>query len=451
MQALVIALFSSILVVEYLVEQRQLIHPFLVLLPEVLSGVVMLVVLLKLMNGTRMALDWGYGLFIAALLFTIAFAYAVQDVPTGAMLAGARSYLKFLPFFLLPVVHRFTRRQLQVQLVFLLVIAFMQTPLAFYQRFVEFSDSMHTGDPVRGTFTTSSGLSLFMLCAIAGLVIAYLRGLLRLAALFGLAAWLFAATTINETKATLLLLPVALLVPVLLAGRRGALRRLLPLVGIGALALGAFVGSYNYFSQFREYGGSIGEYFSAETFRAYVYTGAANTDQPHIGRLDSIELALEHTSADPLKLAFGYGAGNVSESFLPAFAGRYWDYYERYGVGQTQVTQFLWEIGVVGLLAYLFLYYLAARDALALARSSDSAAAIGQLWFVAMIVMTFGLFYKSLLSMNDFGYLFWYFTGVVASRAALVRQSALSRAPHRAPPSWRLAAEGPQAAARVGR
>jgi hypothetical protein len=125
------------------------------------------------------------------------------------MLAGVRSYIKFLPFFLLPIVHRFTARQLQTQLVFLLMLALLQTPLAFYQRFVEFADSMHTGDPVRGTLTTSSGMSMFLVCAIAGVVVAYLHGRLRLRTMLLIAAWLFAATTINETKATLLLLPVA--------------------------------------------------------------------------------------------------------------------------------------------------------------------------------------------------------------------------------------------------
>jgi O-antigen ligase len=451
MHGLVIALFCSILGVEYLVEQRRLLHPYAILIPELLSGIVMLVVLLRLMNGTRVSLDWRYGLFLLALLFTIAFGYAVQDVPTGAMLAGARTYLKFLPFFLLPAVHRFTPRQLQVQLAVLLVFALLQTPLAFYQRFIEFGDDMHTGDPVRGTLTASSGMSLFMIGAIAGIVIAYLRGRMRLAVMLALAAWLFAATTINETKATLLLLPVALLVPAFLMGKGRAVRRLMPLVAVGALAVVAFVAAYNYFVQFREYPGSLGDYFTAESLTYYLYTGAANTDQPYVGRFDSIELALEHTATDPLKLAFGYGAGNVSESFLPGFAGRYWDYYVRFGVGQTQVTQFLWEIGVAGLLAYLFLYYLVARDALYLARSKDSAAAIGQLWVVAMIVMTFGLLYKSLLSMNDFGYLFWYFSGIVASRAASIRQTASSRVPRRAPPTWRLATDGPHARAGASR
>lgn len=450
MHGLVIALFLSILVVEYLVERRGLLHQYAVLVPEVLSGVVMLVVLLKLMNGARLYFDWRYGVFLIVLLFTIAFGYAVQDVPQGAMLAGIRSYLKFLPFFLLPAVHRFTPRQLQAQLTLLLVLALLQTPLAFYQRFIEFADAMHSGDPVRGTLTTSSGMSLFMIGVIGGVVVLYLRGRLRLTAMLGLAAWLFAPTTINETKATLLLLPVALLTPALLMpGKARAVRRLLPLAAAGALGITAFVSAYDYFVQYRQYPTSIEAFFSGDTLRYYVYTGAANTEQPYIGRLDSIELALEHTATDPLKLAFGYGAGNVSESFLPEFNGRFSDYYQRFGIGQTQITLFLWEIGVVGTLAYLFLYYIVARDALLLARSKDAAAPIGQLWVVAVVIMTFGLLYKSLLSMNDFGYLFWYFSGLVASRAAAVRQGALLRsAPQRAPPSWRLAAEGPRAPAK---
>ena len=445
MQALVLALFVQILVVEYLVERRTLLSPYFVLIPELLSAIAMIVVLLRLMNGTRVSIDWRYGLFIVVLLFTIAFGWAVQDVPTGAMLAGSRAYFKFLPFFLLPAVHNFTPRQLRVQFGLLFVLALLQTPLAFYQRFIEFGNDMHTGDPVRGTLTASSSMSLLMLITVAGVVIAYLRGRLRLGAMLLLAAWLFSSTTINETKATLVLLPLALLVPPFLMGKRDVVRRLLPLAAVGALAVTAFVGVYNSFIQYRQYPDSIGEFFSTEELRYYLYTGAANTDQPYVGRFDSIELALKHTSAEPLKLAFGYGAGNVTESFLPAFAGRYWDYYLRFGIGQTQITQWLWEVGAVGLIAFLFLFYLVTRDALQLARSKDEAADIGQLWVVAMMVMTFGLLYKSLLSMNDFGYLFFYFSGLVASRAAAIRRKAARRVTHRVPESWRLAIDGPHA------
>jgi hypothetical protein len=418
-------------------------NSYAILIPELLSGIAMLVVLVRVMGGARIAFDWRYGVCLAGLLFTIVFGYMVQDVPDGAMLAGARSYLKFLPFFLLPAVHRFTPRQLHVQLMLLLAIALAETPLALYQRFVEFGSAMHTGDPVKGTLTSSSGLSMFMVITIAGAVVFYLRGRLRLAALIVLAAWLFLPTTINETKATVLLLPVALLVPAMLMPRKARLLpKLMPILGVGLLAGAAFVISYNILIQNREYAGPLGEFFTSDDVRYYLYTGAANTDQPYVGRFDSIEIALEHTSEDPLKLAFGYGAGNVSESFLPQFAGRYSDYFVRLGVGQTQVTTFLWEIGIAGLLAYLSLFYLVLRDSITLARSSDPSAYLGQLWTIAVIIMTFGLVYKSVFSMNDFGYLFWYFSGVVASRAVVVRQGAPRRIAQ-VPPSWRLATGDP--------
>jgi hypothetical protein len=445
MQALVIALLVQIMVVEYLIAYRGFLNAYAILIPELLSGIAMLVVLVRVMGGARIALDWRYGLFLVALLFTIVFGYLVQDVPDGAMLAGIRSYLKFLPFFLLPAVHRFTPRQLQVQLLVLLVIALAETPLALYQRFVEFGDAMHTGDTVRGTLTSSSALSMFMVAAIGGAVAFYLRGRLKLAAVIVLVAWLFIPTTINETKATVLLLPVALLVPAFLMPHSARLLpKLAPIVGIGIIAGIGFVITYNILVQYGEYGGPLGEFFTSDV-QYYLYTGAANTDQPYVGRFDSIEIALDYTSQDPLKLAFGYGAGNVSESFLPEFAGRYSDYFHRFGVGHTQVTTFLWEVGVVGLLTYLFFYYLVTRDAIALARSNDPAAHLGQLWTVAMLIATFGLVYKAVFAMNDYGYLFWYFSGVVASRAVAVRQSVHSRVAQ-APPAWRLAAVEPRSA-----
>jgi hypothetical protein len=279
-----------------------------------------------------------------------------------------------------------------------------QTPLAFYQRFIEFGDDLHTGDPVRHI----DGVSRHELVMLGASDMASIAarspaprpdGAARRLAVLG-------DDDQRDEQATLVLLPVALLVPALLMGRRDVLPRLLPLAAVGALAITAFVGVYNYLIQFRDYPDPIGEFFSSEELRYYLYTGVANTDQPYVGRFDSIELALKHTSSDPLKLAFGYGAGNVTESFLPEFAGRYWEYYLRFGVGQTQVTQLLWEVGAIGLLAFLFLFCLVTRDALLLARSQDETAALGQLWVVAMIVMTFGLFYKSLLTMNDLGYLF---------------------------------------------
>ena len=71
MQALVIALLIQIMVVEYLIESRGLLHPYAILIPELLSGLAMLVVLARFMSGGRIAFDWRYGIFLAVLVFTM--------------------------------------------------------------------------------------------------------------------------------------------------------------------------------------------------------------------------------------------------------------------------------------------------------------------------------------------------------------------------------------------
>jgi hypothetical protein len=441
--ALVMTLLGSILVVEYLVRDRGLLSSYFVLLPELLSGVAMLIVFARMVGGVKISLDWRYGAFIAVLLGTIVFGYAVQEVPTGAMVAGARNYLKFLPFFLLPAVCDFTPRQLRSQLLLVLVLLIAQTPLAFYQRFVEFAAQMNDGDPIKGTTTSSSSLSMFMVVAIAGIVVMYLRGRLRLFAVLALVGWLFVPTTINETKATIILLPFALLVPAfMMPPGSNAARKLVPIAMIGALAGVGFVLVYNSLIEYRQYSHTLGDLLNGpDMIKYYFYTGAAEHDAEYIGRFDSVQFAVEHTARDPITFAFGLGAANVAESFLPQFAGKYWSYYMRFGVGQTQITTFLWEIGVVGLLAYLALFWFLWSDSVTLARSGDYAAELGQIWTVTMIVMAFGLLYKSVFSMNDVGYLFWYFSGVVASRATTVRRARLAGARREVPAAWRLATE----------
>ena len=109
-------------------------------------------------------------------------------------------------------------------------------------------------------------------------------------------------TTINETKATLLLLPVALLVPALLdaAQARSSCAGCSRSLGIGALAVDGVRRLYNYLIQYRRVRRPDRRVLHARQSCAYyLYTGAANTDQPYVGRFDSIEIALEHTSARP--------------------------------------------------------------------------------------------------------------------------------------------------------
>jgi hypothetical protein len=438
---LVIGLFVSVLSVEYLIRERGLLHPYLILLPELLSGVAMAIVLIRVMAGVRVSLDWRYFVFLVALTVTMLFGFIVQDMSAGAIVAGIRAHIKFVPFLLLPAVFRFTPEQLRTQFAVLLVLFFSQAPLALYQRFIEFADAMQSGDPVRGTATTSSALSMLMMCGITAVVALYLHRKIRLLATMGIIGILLLPTTLNETKATLLMLPMALLVPALAMPKgSNAARRMLPIVVIGGIAMVAFVSVYDYLVQYNRTEQPLGQFVGETGFMRYLYSGAAEEGANYIGRFDSLQFAVEGITGDPLTAAFGLGAGNVSTSFLPQFDGEYAYYYDRYGVGMTQITSLLWQVGFVGLATYLALYYFVLSDARTLARSSSEMALVGQMWVGVTAIMIFALIYKSVFSMNEIGYPFWFYSGVVAANAAAARK-ARSAAWHGQPAAFSATSE----------
>jgi hypothetical protein len=446
MNFLVIPLFIALFLSGYLAQRLNVIPSYWVLIPELLSAIAMVVFLGRLVTARSLALDWRYGLFLCLFLFVLLFGFLAQQVPAGAVVAGLRNYVKFLPFFLLAAIYPFTDRQLKVQLYVLMLMLVLQTPLAVYQRFVQFADSMHTGDPVRGMATTSSALTILMIGAIIVVVSLYLRRRIRLPLLLVSLAVFVVPTTLNETKSTLILLPVAMLVPALfMPHSRGALRKMLPLVAIGAVAVGAYVAVYNSLIQHRTYARDLGTFFTSGYVENYLYTGAADGEQTWIGRFDSISLAAQGISGDPLKVAFGLGAGNVSHSSsLTGFDGVYASYVDRYGVNVTQVSSFLWEIGVVGVCLFLLLYWFIFRDARLLSKADGIRGIYGQVWATVMIIMSMALVYKSILGMNEIAYLFWFYSGIVAREAYLRRR-------HLAPVSTRAGADATRTSRYEGR
>ncbi len=423
--SLVMGVFAASLTVDYLIHARGWLPSYLVLLPEAFSAIVTVIVVVRLVAGSPFALDRRYGFFLVTLVMTIIAGFVIQAEPTGAVLAGIRAHLKFVPFFLLPFVFRFSAGQLRKQFLVLLVLFSAQAPLALYQRFVEFAHEMQSGDPVRGTATTSSALSMLMMCGVVAVVSLYLRGKLRLTTVVLLLGALVLPTTLNETKATLLLLPIAMIAPaVYLPKGHGAARRLLPIAGIGALAVFAFIATYNYLVQFNATEHPIGQFVGQELFVRYLHSGAAEEGANYIGRVDSLEFAFEGIGHDPFRAAFGLGAGNVSTSFMPQFDGQYASYYDRFGVGMTQITNLLWQVGFIGLAAYLAFYYFVFSDARTLVRSGrDDDALLGQIWVGVMLIMGFALIYKSVFAMNEIGYPLWFYSGVVAARVAERRRA----------------------------
>jgi hypothetical protein len=237
---------------------------------------------------------------------------------------------------------------------------------------------------------------------------------------FVLFFYLLAATSINETKGTLILLPIGLVATVLIGSPPAKRLRLAVLaVGLFAIFVVGFSVAYDYVQNVRtnHYYTSLSKFFLDEKqLDRYVDTHSGLGATRQAGRVDAIVVPLRVLSRDPSQLAFGFGIGNASHSSLgPQFIGEHYPVFHSFLVSSFSV--FLLEIGVLGTTLVFLLYWLIFRDAIALARVDDTLTgwiAVG--WAGIVVLTVFATPYKTIHTFASLSYLFWYFSGLVAAR-----------------------------------
>jgi hypothetical protein len=359
-----------------------------------------------------------YWLVFGFIIFTVVAGAIMNRVDSGPIFAGIRSYLRAIPWFLLPAVIAFSDSQLRTQLRLLIAIAAIQLPFAVQQTLTAVGLGKITGDWTAGTLMLSPTLSIFLICSMC------------IAAAFAarrqIKPWQFALlfllflipTTINETKATFFLLPVGLFVTFMVASRSGQRARYaaVALVIIG-LATAIFVPIYDSFIAEREYAVPLKDFLSdPDRVKRYMSTtDDIGVGDENVGRLDAIVVPFRRLAVDPAQLAFGYGIGNVSHSALGhAFIGRHYRLFGPFtGITFSRVVL---ELGVLTLIAVLVLLWMIFRDARAVAeRGDDVTATIAAGWAGVVVVMTLSMLYSDVMADGSLSFLFWYFSGLVAA------------------------------------
>jgi hypothetical protein len=395
-------------------------------LAEMLSGLVALYVIVA---GTRQhfhRVGAKYWVAFGALALILACGAITNGVGSGPIISGMRYYLRAIPFFLLPAVYDFKDWQLRQQLRLLFAVSLLQVPIAVFQRH-EIMSTGHTtnADAVFGTLGQSGVLSLFLVCALCLLGAAMLRDRLPKWA-FGVLFLLFVIPmSINETKVTVLALPLGLLITFIL-GAPPHRRVRATVVALAILAVGSaiFIPVFNYYQAKSAIPYRIENFFTKAELSNYLNTGARVGFDPEreAGRVDALIVPLQEVSRDPVTLAFGLGVGNASHSSLgPTFIGVYYGLYGRY-TRETSVATFLFEVGVLGTAIILWVHWLVFTDALFVARNDDGlvgALALGSVG--ALAVVTAGLFYIALHVTETLSYLFWFYAGVIAARGERIR------------------------------
>jgi len=420
MKVLISLLLVSIFTLEYLAVKLGVISRYLTLVPDIFSLVILLLVIGRSLVSKRWQQPVKYRILLIAFILIWMVSAVAESVAPGVLINGMRDYFKFFPLLFLPAVYQFSNRDLVTIIGTFLLLAAVQVPIAFYQRFVQFAGSMHTGDPITGTVTTSSALTIVLCMAIAAVMTLYVNRKIN----FSIAAMLFvyfvAPTTINETKATIILMPIATIGPFLLVrGVTDKWKKVVPVLVLCTVGVVAFVAVYNTLIEARWWGGGhqLGAFFTEGHAENYLYRGVSGDAPPHIiGRLDSIVLPVSILSDNWMQLLFGLGPGNVSPAFLPGMEGEYFEQYREYGVTITSVGKLIWELGILGVLAYACFFIYMWRDARFLAKSNMDMKWLGEWWSVCTLIVALGLFYKNILNFNEIAYLMFFFTGVVAAQ-----------------------------------
>jgi hypothetical protein len=294
-------------------------------------------------------------------------------------------------------------------------------PIAIEQR-IETADSYNgfvaiTGDWTTGTLGDSGILSIFLIAAACITAALYEKKQLSFARFLVLFLFILLPTTINETKATIILLPVGLLVAVVYAAEPAVrIRRLV--VGTGLLLLFAsiFVPVYDRMNAGRQYAGTLADFFlNKENVERYVSGSTPGEIAQAPGRIEAITVPFKSLARDPVKLAFGYGIGNASESSMGrGFVGRYALEYKPYL--QSAFARFILELGVLGIGILLIVYWLVFQDCRRMARAGPTlVAGFAAGWAGVVTLMTVAMVYSLPEAYPAISFLFWYFSGLIAA------------------------------------
>ena len=417
MQRFVLIAIPILVVSPFLVSLSLLPEPAK-LLPEVLSLIAALCVIVAGVDQRFRFVPVKYWLVFGLMAIWIVCGVLANAVGTGPIVAGARTYLRALPFFFLPAVFNFQDVQIRHQVKLILALSLMQVPLAIAQRYIILSERRYTGDPVFGTLMLSSNLSIYLICVVCVLVGMFIRGRISKPIFIMLFMVLLVPTMINETKATLLLVPLGVLAAFVIGSPpRKRLGVVIVSISLIVSFIAIFIPVYDAMNVYAKHRPPIASLYTEEgRLEELLNKDVELGTTEHPGRFDAVIVPLRYVLRDPVHVVFGLGIGNVSESALgKQFTGEYFQKFVEFSYTSTAV--FLLELGVGGAALIFLVYWLIFRDALAVARIDNKglrgAIAVG--WCGVTAVMALASFYKSPHNSEALAYLYWYFSGLVAT------------------------------------
>lgn len=384
-------------------------------LPEICSLIMAAVITFRaFQNPERIARAAYLGLFAALALISLGGIF-VNDVSAGIVFAALRSYLVALPLFLFPFFYPADEKTLRRAFWFLILCAIVQIPVAYEQRMFTSFQGETTGDWTIGTIGNSGMLSIFLILIVCLVTAAYAKRIFGFFSFFILTVLVMFPTMLNETKATVLLAPTAMLVILAVGSDKGARVKSIALGTVVLLLFGTiFVQVYDYFMVPR-WGYGLVDFFLMEgRVEGYLSKGAT-VGSSKAGHLDGLLQPIIHVHQEIVRWAFGYGAGNISDSALGSqFRGRYFAQFDGLSVGTAGLL--ILELGFPAFILALLFVVMIANDSFRASESNEGMTGVFALAATgAASVMFLMIVYKNVLLSPAICFLFAFLAGQAVS------------------------------------
>lgn len=409
----------------------------------VIAMVAVIVVLRLVAVRTWAKIPAKYILVFAAFCYVVAMGIVVNEVAADSIVAGIRSYFKYVPLFLIPFAFPSSDHSVRIQLGLFSMILLVQIPVTIHQRFVEYA-SHNSGDAISGTFSVTGSLAMASACAICIVAAFYLDKRIRLGTAALLGVLFLLPPVLGETKATPILLAAGG-AGVLFARRRElSMRSMAAFASLGAVLLVLFVLTYNviysetrgntYVEEMTTPGRILENYnltgVKVEKFRAHRETSdiliadgqmkRADHDgsvRP-VGRFDSVRVPIDAMIADEkTRLLIGLGIGNVDSSFGDGAA--YPEVKRQLGGSSTTLSILIWETGLFGALLFVLFFLFVAWDSLRLSSRKGLSGSVGAGVFGIGVAQCLSLIYVNMFHLQEILVIFSYVSGLVVSRLTL--------------------------------
>jgi hypothetical protein len=345
------------------------------------------------------------GLFFAI----VAISALLNAAPVMQVLVGAKMYLFVWSVVLLIGVGTISAERLALVWRATLVLLVVQLPFVFYQHFFVAANRSQTlggvmsWDAVVGTFGGdpeggggSGALALFIVVMCVFIAALWRRQLIHRGLAFTLWAIAFIVIVLAEIKVVFVLLPVGLL---LLIGRDLFRYPVRSLFGLLAAVMALAVTLFAYQELYWKEGSKQAKGIAGALEETIAFNFGDDTVGPGRGELGRFA-SLAHWSAetarwDSAKMLVGHGpaATRISQTIgLGEVARKYPVRLDYYGL-----TVLLWEVGVIGALAFVAILLIGAANAAGLARRNDIPSfhrAVLEMASVALVLLGLCLLYN---------------------------------------------------------